>query len=156
VVLQVGRIAKAHGIKGEVLVALTGDRPERVAKGAVLHTTSGRPLVVEASSPHQGKWIVSIEGVATRTEAEALHGQLLFAEPIDDPDVLFVHDLIGSGVVDATTGADIGVVAAVEANPASDLLVLEGSGGLIPVRFVVGRDADDRLRVDIPEGLLDL
>ena len=154
--LEVGRIAKAHGIKGEVLVALTGDRTERVAKGAVLRTASGRDLVVQRSSSHQGKWIVAFEGVTTRTEAEALHAQALFAEPIEDPDALFVHDLIGSTVVDATTGDELGTVAAVEANPASDLLVLDGSGGLIPVRFVVERDADGRLRVDLPEGLLDL
>jgi 16S rRNA processing protein RimM len=155
--LEVGRIAKAHGIKGEVLVSLTGDRTERVARGAVLRTVAGRELVVRAASAHQGKWIVAFEGVATRTEAEALHGQALFAEPLDDPDTLFVHDLIGSTVVDAGTGDELGVVAAVEANPASDLLVLEGSGALIPVRFVVDRDAAARrLRVEVPEGLLDL
>ncbi|HVF33588.1 MAG TPA: ribosome maturation factor RimM [Acidimicrobiales bacterium] len=156
-VLEVGRIAKAHGIKGEVLVALTGDRTERVQPGVVLRTGGGRDLVVRTASPHQGKWIVRFEGVATRTEAEALHGQSLHAEPIDDPDALFVHDLIGSTVVDASTGAELGAVAAVEANPASDLLVLAGSGALIPVRFVVDRDpASRRLRVEIPEGLLDL
>ena len=154
--LEVGRIAKAHGIKGEVLVALTGDRTERVAKGAVLRTATGRDLVVRTASAHQGKWIVAFEGVGTRTEAEALHGQTLLAEPLDDPDTLFVHELIGSTVVDATTGAEVGTVAAVEANPASDLLVLEGSGALIPVRFVVERDPHGRLRVELPEGLLDL
>lgn len=154
--LEVGKIVKAHGIKGEVLVALTGDRTERVAKGAVLQTKDGRALVVRTATSHQGKWIVAFEGVATRTEAEALHGQALFAEPIDDPDALFVHDLIGSTVVDATTAEEIGTVESVEANPASDLLVLAGSGHLIPVRFVVDRDAAGRLRVDLPEGLLDL
>ena len=154
--LEVGRITKAHGIKGEVLVHLTGDRRERVARGAVLTTKDGRQLVVRSASSHQGKWIVAFDGVTTRTEAEALHGQALLAEPIDDPDTLFVHDLIGSTVVDARTGDEIGTVDSVEANPASDLLVLEGPGALIPVRFVVERDAGGRLRVDLPEGLLDL
>ena len=154
--LEVGRIAKAHGIKGEVLVALTGDRTERVAKGAVLQTKDGRQLVVRASSSHQGKWIVAFEGIATRNDAETLHGAALFAEPIEDPDTLFVHELIGATVVDAGTGDEIGTVESVEANPASDLLVLAGSGALIPARFVVERDADGRLRVDLPEGLLDL
>ena len=157
--LEVGRIAKAHGIKGEVLVALTGDRTERVAPGAVLRTKGGRDLVVRYATSHQGKWIVRFEGVETRTEAEALHGLVLLGEPIEDPDTLFVHDLIGSTVVDATTGAELGTVEAVEANPASDLLVLAGTGGqgLIPVRFVVDRDAAaKRLRVELPEGLLDL
>lgn len=154
--LEVGRIAKAHGIKGEVLVALTGDRTERVAKGAALRTKDGRELIVRYATSHQGKWIVAFDGVSTRTEAEALHAQALFGEPIDDPDALFVHDLIGSTVVHADSGEEIGVVESVEANPASDLLVLAASGALIPVRFVVDRDADGRLRVDLPEGLLDL
>ena len=154
--LEVGRITRAHGIKGEVLVHLTGDRRERVTPGAVLTTRDGRALTVRSSSPHQGKWIVAFEGVADRTTAEALHGTPLFGEPIDDPDTLFVHELIGSTVVDATSGDELGVVASVEANPASDLLVLRGSGALVPVRFVVDRDADGRLRVELPEGLLDL
>lgn len=154
--LEVGRITKAHGIKGEVLVSLTGDRTERVAPGAVLLGSDGRQFVVRYATSHQGKWIVAFEGITTRTEAEALHATPLFGEPIDDPDTLFVHDLIGSDVVDATTGEAIGTVHAVESNPASDLLVLEGSGALIPLHFVVDRDAEGRLRVDLPEGLLDL
>jgi 16S rRNA processing protein RimM len=155
--LEVGRIAKAHGIKGEVLVQLTGDRPERVATDAVLTTKAGRELVVRRATPHQGKWIVAFDGIGDRTTAETLHGEPLFAEPIEDPDTLFVHDLIGSTVVDAATGAELGTVEAVEANPASDLLVLAGTDGqgLIPVRFVTDR-APGRLTVDIPDGLLDL
>ena len=151
--LEVGRIAKAHGIKGEVLVDLSTDRVERVAVGAVLSTKHGQELVVKESSAHLGKWIVRFEGVGSRTEAEALHGLVLFAEAVDDPEAFFVHELIGSAVV-ATDGLALGVVASVEANPASDLLVLE-SGTLIPVRFVVER-GDGRLVVDVPEGLLDL
>jgi len=152
----VGRIAKAHGIRGEVLVALTGNRTERVAPGAVLATKSGRQLHVVYATAHQGKWIVAFEGVRTRTEAEALHAEALFAEAIDDPDTLFVHDLIGCTVVDIATGDAVGTVESVESNPASDLLVLDG-GGLIPVRFVVEHDRSaSRLVVDMPEGLLDL
>ncbi len=154
--LEVGRITKAHGIKGEVLVSLTGGRTERVAPGAVLLGSEGRQFVVRYATSHQGKWIVAFEGVTTRTEAEALHATPLFGEPIVDPDTLFVHDLIGSVVVDATSGVELGTVEAVESNPASDLLVLAGTGALIPLRFVVDRDPDGRLRVELPEGLLDL
>ena len=71
------------------------------------------------------------------------------------PDALWVHELVGSTVRDAA-GTVIGVVASVEANPASDLMVLE-SGGLIPVRFITAHDPAARtVDVDIPEGLLDL
>jgi 16S rRNA processing protein RimM len=153
--LEVGRIAKAHGIRGEVLVELTSDRTERVAPGTVLTTKAGRELRVLVSTPHHHRWIVAFDGVQTRTEAEALHGQVLLAEPIDDPDALFVHELIGSQVVLAgDAGEVVGTVASVEANPASDLLVLT-DGRLIPVRFITEQSAG-RITVDVPEGLLDL
>ena len=66
-----------------------------------------------------------------------------------------MHELVGATVRDVA-GVELGRVAAVEANPASDLMVLE-SGGLIPVHFVTGHDVAARtVEVDIPEGLLDL
>jgi ribosomal 30S subunit maturation factor RimM len=74
---------------------------------------------------------------------------------LDLPGTLWVHELVGSVVRDAT-GTELGRVAAVESNPASDLLVLE-SGGLIPVRFVTGHDSSGHtVEVDIPEGLLEV
>ncbi len=138
-----------------MLVELSTDRTERVARGAVLTLRSGRELRIGVVTPHHHRWIVAFDGIHDRTTAESLHGETLFAEAIDDPDALFVHDLIGSMVVDAATGQEIGEVASVEANPASDLLVL-GDGRLIPVRFVVERNEDGRLVVELPEGLLDL
>ncbi len=92
-------------------------------------------------------------GVADRSAAEALHGLVLSAEPLDDPGALWVHDLVGSEVVAAADGAHLGTVASVEANPASDLLVLDG-GGLVPLTFLVRAEAG-RLVVDPPAGLLD-
>jgi 16S rRNA processing protein RimM len=148
----VGRISKAHGLRGEVVVFLTTDRTERLAVGAVLQSDRG-PLRINASRPHQQAWLVSFDGFADRTAAESLHGLVLRAEPIDDPDELWVHDLIGATVVD-TAGTELGTVTAVEDNPAADLLVLDG-GGLIPMTFVVDT-APARITVDIPEGLLDL
>ena len=143
-------MAKAHGLRGEVIVALSTNRPERVAVGATLHTDDG-PLTVRTSRPHQHRHIVHFEGVDTREAAEALHGTVLRAEPLDDPDALWVHDLVGSVVVDQH-GTDHGPVTAVEVNPASDLLVLE-DGGLVPLTFVV-EHADGRITVDVPDGLL--
>lgn len=151
--LEVGRVAKAHGLRGEVVVALSTDRTERLDPGTVLHSDRG-DLVVVSSRPHQHRWIVQFEGVHSREAADALHGVLLRAEPLDDPEALFVHELIGAAVVDVDGNA-VGTVESVEQNPASNLLVLDG-GALIPVRFVVGRDDEGTLTVDLPDGLLDL
>ena len=150
--LEVGRITKAHGLRGEVVVVLTTDRTERLDPGSVLETDRG-PLTVESARPHQQAWLVMFDGILDRTAAEGLHGLALRAEPIEDEGAIWVHELIGATVVDAA-GTVLGTVQSVEDNPAADLLVLDG-GGLIPMTFVVGTEPG-RVTVDIPEGLLDL
>lgn len=154
--LEVGRIGKPHGLRGEVTVALTTTEAVRVAPGSVL-VVDGRPLVVVASRPHQGRWIVAFEGMARREDADALVGSVLRAEALPDdhdPDALWVHELVGSEVVEAD-GTARGTVDAVQENPASDLLVL-ASGALVPLTFVVGRDDHGRVVVDVPPGLFEL
>ena len=64
--LEVGRIGKAHGLKGEVSVRLISDRTERLDRGAVLSTARG-DLRVAASRPHQDRWIVQFDGISGRT-----------------------------------------------------------------------------------------
>jgi 16S rRNA processing protein RimM len=152
--LEVGRIVKPHGLRGDVIVALSTNRRERVAVGATLTDGSGRTYVVDRSSPHQGRFIVTFHGVNSIEAADELRDTTLFAEPIDDPEALWIHDLIGARVEDAA-GIVLGTVEGVQANPASDLLVLE-DGGLIPLRFVVDLDPGVRVTVDVPDGLLDL
>ena len=150
--LEVGRIVKPHGIRGEVIVDLTSNRPdERLAAGSVLESDNG-PLEVVRSSPHQHRWIVAFTGVADRNQAEELRGTVLRAEPIEgEDDTLWVHELVGARVYD-TAGLFYGMVREVEANPASDLLVLPQ--GLVPMTFVVDQEAG-RVVIDPPEGLIE-
>ncbi len=152
--LGVGRIVKPHGLRGDVIISLTTNRDERVEVGSVLLAEDGRTFEVVRSSPHRGRFIVTLDGVNGIDAADALRDTALFAPPLEDPDALWVHDLIGSVVVD-THGIELGTVSGVEANPASDLLVLAG-GGLIPLRFVTGSEPGVRVTVDIPDGLLDV
>lgn len=150
--LEVGRVEKAHGLRGEVIVKLSTNVVERVAPGSVLFA-GDRALTVVSSSPHQHRFIVQFEGVASREEADALHGAALQAEPIDDPEALWIHELIGAEVFDLG-GVSHGTVRSVIDNPASDLLELE-SGVLIPLRFVVDHAMKGKLVVDPPAGLLE-
>jgi len=149
--LEVGRIGRAHGLAGEVRIDLWSDE-SRLAPGTVLTTDKG-PLTVVGSRPHQGRHLVFFEEIVDRTGAESYLGLVLRAPPIERPGTLWVHELVGATVV-STEGTELGVIEAVEANPASDLLVL-ASGGLIPLRFVVSHQPSERVVVDIPEGLLD-
>jgi 16S rRNA processing protein RimM len=150
--LEVGRIVKPHGLAGEVVVALTTDRTERLARGTTLQSDRG-PLTVQEARPFQGRFLVEFAGVTDRTSAESLRGVVLLAGALADPDALWVHELIGARVV-AVDGSLLGTVAAVEANPASDLLVLD-AGGLVPLRFVTAVQPGEQVTVDIPPGLLD-
>jgi 16S rRNA processing protein RimM len=150
--LEVGRIIKAQGLKGQVLVDLWTDRHERLSPGAELFTERGT-LVVKASAPHQQRFIVTLEGVATREEAEALRGLVLHAQRIEDDDVIWIDDLFGAELFDAA-GVSHGKVVNVEANPASDILVLE-SGALVPLTFVTNVEAHVRIDIDAPEGLFE-
>jgi 16S rRNA processing protein RimM len=149
--LEVGRIGKAHGLAGEVRVELWTE-DSRLAPGSMLSSDRG-PLTVVSSRPHQDRHLVRFQGVSDREGAEALRGLMLRARPIERPGTLWVHELVGA-TVESSDGRELGVVAAVEANPASDLLVL-ADGGLVPLRFVVSHEPGQRVVVDVPDGLFD-
>jgi 16S rRNA processing protein RimM len=151
--LEVGRIQRAHGLRGELTVNFTTNRSERWAPGARL-MIAGEWRTVSASRPHQGKVLVQLDGVPDRTAAERLAGQVVYATGIDDPEALWVDEIIGSVVVDQS-GAEHGVVVEVVENPASDLMLLEG-GALVPLAFVTIVDALVHVvRVEVPEGLFE-
>ena len=150
--LEIGRVGKAHGLKGEVTVTITSDRPERTAPGAVWFLR-GERRVVATIRPFQTKWIARLEGCDDRDAADALVGTVVEAEPIDDPDALWVHELVGAEVR-TPDGRSWGQVVAVLSNPANDLLELD-DGTLVPEVFVTDASGlPGHLVVDPPEGLL--
>ncbi len=146
-----GRVARPHGLAGEVVVDLITNRVERVQPGACLSTGTAM-LQVTSSRPFGHRWLVCFEGVADRSSAEKIRGETLFAEPLDDPGTMWTHELVGSEVID-TAGRTLGTVVALVANPASDLMELD-QGALVPVCFVV-EHRPGQVLVDVPEGLVD-
>jgi 16S rRNA processing protein RimM len=135
------------------MVDLVTDRQERVASGSVLYTDS-LELTVVSARPHSRRWIVVFEGYGSREAVEPLVGLVVTADAIADSEALWVHDLIGSRVVERNSGIDRGEVTAVLENPAHDLLELD-SGFLVPMPFVVS-SADGVVVIDPPDGLFDL
>ncbi len=150
--LEVARITRPHGVRGDVLVVLTTNRTERLLAGALL-ASEDREFVVRSSRPHKEAWIVEFEGFSDRNAAQEVSGMVLYAEPIDDPDELWVHDLIGAVVLDQHNTCR-GVVVSVVENPASDLLELN-DGALVPVNFVTEVMPSERITVEVPDGLFD-
>jgi 16S rRNA processing protein RimM len=136
----VGRIGRAHGIRGEVSVEPRTDEPERrFAVGNVLIARAPdgvlRPggFTVESSRWHQGRLLLRLAGLADRTAAEAARGTLLEvpldpAESPDDPVEFYDHQLVGLAV-EAGDGLRVGTVADVEHTGAQDLLHIELTDG---------------------------
>jgi len=150
--LIIGYVRKPHGLNGEVVVRLTTNRTERLDPGSELFAADER-IIVATSRPKDVDFLIRFEGISGREAAERLKGVELRAAPIDDPDELWVHELIGLRVVDQH-GVDHGEVVELLVNPASDLLALE-NGSLVPVRFIEST-TDDEILVDTPPGLFEV
>ena len=151
--LEVGHIRRAHGLRGDVFVQLLSDSDVRVASGSEFFA-DGERLVVESSRvASNGRRIVKFAQIPDRTAAEKYANRALRGRPIDDPDALWVHEMIGRLVVEID-GTTRGVCVAVIANPAADLLELD-TGALVPSNFVVSL-GDETITVDTPDGLFDL
>ena len=164
--VEVGRVIKPHGLRGEVAVYVTSDMDDRLAAGTPVWI-DGVASSVATSRPHQGRPLVRFEHVHDRTAAERLRGALVEAAPLDpeELDAYLVGELIGIRVVDAS-GVDLGKVVGHVEMPAVagyDLLEVERADGgtwLLPAadELVEAVEDEDGLRLvarDLPEGLLD-
>jgi 16S rRNA processing protein RimM len=169
--LTVGRVVKAHGVSGEIVVEVRTDDPEtRFAPGALLRAKASdhreRNYVVQAVRAHGNRLLLRLAGVADRDAADALRGSLFVIDsgdlpPIDEPDTYYDHQLEGL-LVRTTAGRDIGTVAEVLHTAAGELLAVNrGRAGELLVPFVsaivtsVSLDSGI-VEIDPPEGLLEL
>ena len=169
--LVVGRVVKAHGVAGELVVEVRTDDPDsRFAPGSVL---LGRPRegpqrehTVESVRAHGGRLLVRLAGINDRDAADAMRGVVFLIDsdelpPIDDPDEFYDHQLEGL-TVRAVDGRDVGTVTEVLHTAAGELLAIRRDGGgevLVPFvsAIVTSVSLTDRLiEIDPPEGLLEL
>jgi len=173
----VGRVRRAHGLKGELLVSLTTDAPDAIfAPGARVFvgtpegdlaldakTQQSRELTVTGSRPFKDDYLVTFDGIADRTEAERWNGRtfLVPADELDEPEEgeLWLHELPGFRAVDPA-GAAIGEVENYYELPQGILLEIRTARGLRDVPFndvfVTAFDREARvMTLDVPEGLLE-
>ena len=168
----VGRVRRAHGIRGELVIEPLTDAPDavfaagrRVFAGTVAGDLArGAPtLTVRGSRPFKGGWIVAFDKITDRNQAELWRDRylLLPADELTPPaeDEVFQHDLLGMRV-ERVTGEVVGAVSALYELPQGLMLeVGEGRGAvLLPYRpeVILRVDVDARtIVVDPPAGLLD-
>jgi 16S rRNA processing protein RimM len=164
----VGRIARAHGNRGQVIVDPETDFPdERFKPGSIVYIREGeatRTLTIESVRFHRGRPILGLTGIETMDGAEALAGTELRVntgalQPLPAGS-FYHHDLVGCSV--ETSGGDlIGQVTAVEGSGNGSRLVVNGRGGEILIPLVEGICVEvdvtaRKIVVEAPEGLLDL
>lgn len=170
--LVVGRVVKAHGVAGEVVVEVRTDDPDtRFAPGTTLRArppadAPERTFVLESAREHGGRLLVRLAGVADRDSADALRGSVFLVDsedlpPIQDPDEFYDHQLEGLRVV-TTEGRLVGNVGEVLHTAAGELLsVTSETGAEVLVPFVSAIVTavslqDQTIEIDPPEGLLEL
>lgn len=164
--LLVGRVARAHGNRGHVIVNLETDFPEERFKVGEVLLVGPREEAREIQDVrfHQGRPVIALEGVESMNDAEGLAGAELkvpaSAVPPLPEGVFYRHDLIGCEVRDGG-GATIGRVTAVEGSLERSRLVVTGDRGevLIPLVADICVSVDPAAQLIVvhpPEGLLDL
>jgi len=164
----VGRIARPHGIRGQVVVNLETDFPdERFQVGAELfvkRATDMERLVISTVRFQSGRPVVAFEGIDDITAAAALAGAELRV-PVDrlaklPPEMFYRHDLSGCRV-ERTDGSHVGTVTEVEGTLAGSRLVVSTDRGevLVPLAAEICKFVDvagKRIVIEPPEGLLEV
>jgi 16S rRNA processing protein RimM len=157
--LRVGRVLKAHGVKGAVRIELLTDFSDRFKPGSQMEV-GGRPLTVASCEELEGSVLVRFEGISDRNAAEALTGvycTLPLSAARELPSGHYYHfQLVGLSVLDQRQDRSLGQVAEVLTYPANDVLRVTGgkSEVLIPmVKSVVTAVnlTEGTITVDLPE-----
>lgn len=151
--LAVGRIVRPHGIRGALLVAPISEQLLGLKDGAEVRVGADRsPMIFRELRRHGGRWLLWLDGIHGREEAEVLRGQEL-ALPLKDlpplPDGTFYHWQILGLRVQSDEGVQLGTVAEILTTGANDVYVVTDETGedlLLPaIESVI-------LRVDLEDG----
>jgi len=164
----VGRIARAHGLKGQVIVNSETDFPDaRFRAGAELFVNrAGRvePLTVTTVRFHRDRPVIGVSGVEDMNAASGLAG-LELRVPVEwlaplPPGTYYHHDLVGC-LVETRAGEAVGVVKSVDGDVGGSRLVVQARGGevLVPLALEICTTIDPagrRIVIAPPDGLLEL
>lgn len=163
VYLAVGFLRRPHGLRGEIIMDLHTDFPERLQSGRKLFVGEDREaMTLLGSRPHAKGVLVRFQGLETPEAAGQLRNQWVYVKATDVPALpagqLYQHELLGMEAVDET-GTSLGSVVEIIETGANDVYVVRDEAGkeiLLPAipSVILGIDADRRLlRVHLLEGL---
>jgi 16S rRNA processing protein RimM len=148
----VGRVARSHGLKGELRVAAFAAGAPNLRPGR-RPLLGGIPVLITGSRPNGEAWIIATDALRDRTEAEAFRGQLLEVPDgeveREAADSYFIHELIGLRVI-TEDGEELGVLSEVLQPGANDVYVVTGPRGEVLVPAI----ADVVTSIDLPVGVM--
>lgn len=164
--VAVGRVLRPHGVRGEVVVEVLSDVPDRLDPGRrVWASWEGRPsrqLRVDAHRPHKSGALVRFAGIEDRDLAEELRDAWLEVDRSEVPDApegtYYWYQLLGCRC--SAGGEDLGEVTDLVEDGGGLLLVVSKGGRQVPIPFVQSflKEVDverGRIELDLPEGLLE-
>jgi 16S rRNA processing protein RimM len=161
-VYQIGRMGKAHGLKGEINFQFTDDVWDRAESDHIIYEVDGIlvPFFIEEYRFRSDTVaLVKFEDVDTQQRAQELTGSdVYFPRSLADDDAPSLTSLVGFDIVDAQTAVPVGRIAAIDDSTANLLFELE-DGRLIPAaeELITGIDTSHRqISLNIPQGLLEL
>jgi 16S rRNA processing protein RimM len=157
--VEIGGVARAHGIRGEIVIVTHDPDSETLGKVESIYVGGTERKITQARDTQRG-WLIALDGITTRNDAEALQGKVVEIDrdmlALDDDDIL-LDDMIGCEVRLAD-GTPWGTVHAVDPGSHQDILVIHAGEveRLLPIvdLFVKSIDIDEGvIVVDPPEGL---
>ena len=163
VYLVVGFLRRAHGVRGEMIMDLHTDFPERLQGGReLLIGDDHKPMTLTSSRPHAKGMLVKFKGIETPEDAGQFRNQWVYIKATDVPSLpegkLYQHELLGFAVVD-DNGNPLGELVEILETGANNVYVVRNEDGkeiLLPAipSVILEVDVDRRLmRVHLLEGL---
>ncbi len=163
--LAVGKLRRPHGVRGEILLEVLTDFPERFQVGAVVYVGPRRvPLTIRSVRPHREMLLVAFEGYPDRDTVGVLRNQLVVVPATEAPplpeDEIYYHQLLGLQVV-TDEGHALGRLVEILETGANEVYIVETAEGkeiLLPAidEVVLGIDLEQGvMTVHLLEGLVD-
>jgi 16S rRNA processing protein RimM len=163
VFLVVGRLQRPHGLKGEVLMGLMTDFPERLQPGTKVYVGEAyEEFEIQSRREHGSRLLVRFAGHEQREKAEAFRNKMVYVRADDRPKLpegeYYQHEMIGLTVV-SDEGETLGVISEILETGANDVYIVKNEAGkdlLLPAidEVVIAIDIQARtIKVHLLEGL---
>jgi 16S rRNA processing protein RimM len=162
--LVVGFLRRPHGVRGEILMDLHTDFPERLKTGMTVFVGDDyRPVVIASRRPHTNGLLVRFRGIKSPEEAGLYRNTWVYVPVANRPELpageYYHHQLVGLTVV-TNEGRELGVLADILETGANDVYVVRAADGketllpAIPAVILEVRLADRQMCVHLLDGLI--